>query len=109
MMFNNCKSIDFLPAFSIDGHEIGLVEEMKILGVVITSDLKFSAYTKYMVVRAFKRIWMLRRLKNLGAKEEQLIYVYTKQVRSVLELAAPVWHFSLTLDDKLNFPADNFR
>ena len=24
MMFNNCKSIDFLPAFSIDGHEIDL-------------------------------------------------------------------------------------
>jgi hypothetical protein len=101
MMFNNCKSIDFLPTFSIDGHEIDLVEEMKILGVVITSDMKFSANTEYMVLRAFKRIWMLRRLKNLGAKEEQLLDVYIKQVRSVLELAAPVWHSSLTIDDKL--------
>ena len=87
---------------SLDGNEIALVEEMKILGVVITSDLKFSTNTEYIVERAFKRVWMLRRLKNLGANDSQLIDVFIKQVRSVLELAVPVWHSSLTLADKLN-------
>ena len=102
MMFNNCKSIDFMPTFQINGHEIDLVEEIKILGVILTSDLKFSSNTEYIVGRAFKRIWMLRRLKNLGASGEQLIDVYIKQVRSVLELAVPVWHSSLTLANKLD-------
>ena len=61
MMFNNCKSIDFLPTFLMDGHEIDLVEEIKILGVIITSDMKFSSNTEYIVERAFNGIWMLRR------------------------------------------------
>ena len=44
---------------------------------------------------------MLRRLKNLGASIENLIDVYIKQIRSVLELAVPVWHPSLTVVDKV--------
>ena len=83
-------------------NDIELVEEMKILGVVITSDLKFGNNTQYIVERAFNRVWMLRRLKNLGASRSQLLDVYTKQVRSVLELAVPVWHSSLTVADKLS-------
>ena len=39
---------------------------------------------------------MIRRLKNLGANNEELLDVYIKQVRSVLELAVPVWQPGLT-------------
>ena len=102
MLFNNCKSIDFLPTMELEGNDIELVEEMKILGVVLTSDMKFSRNTEYIVERAFKRVWMVKRLKVLGANDSQLIDVYIKQVRSVLELAVPAWHSSLTVADKLS-------
>ena len=102
MLFNACTSIDFMPELTLEGNGIDLVEEMKILGLVLTSDLKFKRNTEYIVKRAFKRIWMLRRLKNLGASNDQLVNVYVKQIRSVLELAVPVWHSSLTLADKLS-------
>ena len=49
-----------------------------------------------MVGKAGKRLWMLRRLKNLGAKEIDLVDVYTKQIRSVMELAAPAWHSAIS-------------
>ena len=39
---------------------------------------------------------MLRRLKNLGASECEILDVYYKQVRSVLEMAVPVWQAGLT-------------
>ena len=52
--------------------------------------------------KGLKRIWMLKRLKNLGAQEEPLIDVYTKQICSVLELAFPVWHSSLTLANRFS-------
>ena len=39
---------------------------------------------------------MLRRLSNLGAREDEMLDVYQKQVRSVLEMAVPVWHAGLT-------------
>ena len=45
---------------------------------------------------------MLRRLQNLGASEIQLLDVYFKQVRSVLELAVPVWLSSLSKEDSQN-------
>ena len=102
MLFNNCKTIDFLPNMELEGKEVELVEEMKVLGVVLTSDMKFSRNTEYIVERAFKRVWMLKRLLCLGASVPQLVDVYLKQVRSVLELAVPAWHSSLTLTDKLN-------
>ena len=43
-------------------------------------------------------MWMLKRLKNLGANEEDLVDVYFKQIRSVAEFATPVWNSSLTGD-----------
>ena len=102
ILFNTCKNIDFIPAINLEGEEVQTVEEIKILGVVISSDLKFSQNTNYIVKKAFKRIWMLRRLQNLGASEKQLLDVYFKQVRSVLELAVPVWHSSLSKEDSQN-------
>ena len=35
---------------------------------------------------------MLRWLKGLGATTDVMLDVYQKQVRSVLEMAVPVWH-----------------
>ena len=96
MLFNRSKNIDFMPELCLQGNEINLVEKMKILGVIITSDLKFSSNTEFIVKKAFGRIWMLRRLKNLGTDAGQQTDVYIKQIRSVLELAVPVWHSSLT-------------
>ena len=101
MLFNRSKTIDLMPELCLQGNEINLVEKMKTLGVIITSDLKFSSNTEFIVKKAFGRIWMLRRLKNLGADTGQLIDVYIKQIRSVLELAVPVWHSSLTVADRL--------
>ena len=42
----------------------------------------------------------LHLLKNLGAQLDDLVDVFIKQIRSVLEFAAPVWQSSLTLAEK---------
>ena len=41
-------------------------------------------------------LWMIRRLKSLGATNTELADVYKKQARCVLEMAAPVWTPALT-------------
>ena len=86
MVFNPCSSIDFSPEFSLENNDLEVVDEMRLLGIVIQSDLKWTANTENMVQKANKRIWILRRLKNLGAKQTDLIDVYIKQISSVLEL-----------------------
>ena len=75
---NPCTSKDFLPKFDIDDSPISLVEETKLLGLVNTSDLSWSSNTDYIVGRCNSKMWMIRRLKNLGACHEDLLDVYYK-------------------------------
>ena len=96
MLFNTSKTKDFTPKLKIDNETIDLVEEMKLLGVKITSDMKWNENTEFITKKAFSRLWMIRRLKLIGANQEELLDVYIKQIRSVLEYAAVVWHSGLT-------------
>ena len=41
-------------------------------------------------------MWLLRRLKNLGSNNEELVDCYTKQARSLLEYFAVVWNPGLS-------------
>jgi hypothetical protein len=102
MLFNTAKKRDFTPTLSIDGEEIDLVEEMKLLGVIITSDLKWSKNTQYTTKRGYNKLWILRRLKQNGANTKELCDIYQKHVRSSLEYSAVVWHAGLTKIDSTN-------
>jgi hypothetical protein len=99
MLFNTKISKDFTPKISIEGKEIEVVEELKLLGVKITNDLKWNNNTEYITGRAYKKLWMIRRLKLNGASNMELRDIYCKHVRSVLEYAAVVWHPGLTLEN----------
>jgi hypothetical protein len=99
MLFNPCTSKDFMPEMMIENTRIDLVEQVKLLGVVISSNLSWSANTDYIVDRCNKKTWVLRRLKKLGANCSDLLDVYFKQIRSIAEFAVPVWNSSLTGED----------
>ena len=96
IVFNPCTKSDFQPRISIDDHELEVVDELRLLGIVIRSDMKWVANTSSMTSKAGRRLWMLRRLKHLGAAQRDLIDVYTKQIRCVMEMAAPAWHTSIS-------------
>ena len=53
-----------------------------------------------MIKRANKRLWILRRLKNLGADIYDLVDVYIKQERYIVELAVPAWQGGLSQAEK---------
>ena len=96
MLFNETRNFDFLPDVNVGGFKLETVEEMKLLGLVVRSDLKWTSNTEAITSKGYKKLWMLRRLKTLGANQEDLLNVYTKQIRPTLEFAAPVWHPALT-------------
>ena len=60
------------------------------MGVKLRSDLSWSSNTSYLVKKANTKLWSIRRLKNLGANQTDLMDVYTTQVRSILDYAVPV-------------------
>ena len=102
MLFNSARTRDFTPKLNIEGDIIDVVEEMKLLGVKITSDLKWSANTQYTTNRAYKKLWMLRRLKAFGANQTELTDIYCKHIRSILEFAAVVGHSGLSQENILD-------
>ena len=76
-----------------------MVEIFKLLGVMVRSDLIWYYNSDYICQKRYSRLWMLRRLSKLGASESEMLDVYQKQLRSVLELAVPVWQAGLTLQE----------
>ena len=69
---------------------------MRILGVIVTSDLRWESNTEFICKKAFKNMWMLRRMKTLKMNPFTILDYYMKEVRCHLELAVPVWHSGLT-------------
>ena len=84
------------------GHKLEVISQIRLLGVVLTSDLKFKTNTEQMITRAYKKLWMLRRLKHLGATSSDLVDVYFKQIRSLVEYAVPVWQSSISQCERVD-------
>ena len=97
MLFNRAKKHDFTPELYLtQGKKLEVVEEMKLVGYQLRSDLKTISNTNYIVRRAWQRMWIVRRLKALGANESELLKVLRAQVLSVLHFASPAWSTQLT-------------
>ena len=91
--------MDFPPELKIEGFKENLkvIKETKLLGIILTDDLKWGANTDYICTKAYKNMWSLRRMKRLNLDPLIILDVYTKEIRSVLELAVPAWHSKLTV------------
>ena len=72
------------------------VDKAKVLGVWVQNDLKWDAQVINMLIRANKRLFMLRTLKKFGFSQEELEIVFKSYLRPILEYAAVVWHSSIT-------------
>ena len=99
MKFNFSRSYDFEPELVINGFhsQLEVISETKLLGIILTNDLKWAANSEYICKKAYKRMWTLRRMKVLDVEPLVILDVYMKEIRSLLELAVPAWHSGLTL------------
>ena len=77
--------------------EFELVSSAKVLGVVISSDLKWSAHIDSIKTKAAKRLYLLRQLKRAGIAHSVLVRFYCSVIRSILEYACQVFHCNLPL------------
>ena len=95
--FTKSKKWDFPPELTFsDGTEIECVPVVKLVGVMVSQDCKWSRNTTYICQKARTKLWILRRMQKMELDVFQLFDVYTKEIRSILEMAVPVWHPGLT-------------
>ncbi|CAB4037097.1 Hypothetical predicted protein [Paramuricea clavata] len=78
------------PIF-IGDQEIERVSTYKLLGVVLSDDLKWNSHIDYIVSKASKRLYDLRLMKWAGAKPPVILKIYKSTVRPILEYAVQVW------------------
>ena len=97
MVFNTSKKYAFPADLTIGSSEkLQVKPVLKILGIQIQEDLKWGAQVDQMVKKASNKIWMLRRMKNLGVDETTIANYWKTEGRIHLEAAAAVWTSGLT-------------
>ena len=82
----------------VEEYSLEVVDELKLLGVQVKSDLKWSNKTAYFTKTRYGKPWMIRKQRAAKANREELCDIYCKHVRSILEYASVVWHSSLTIE-----------
>ena len=80
----------------LNGKPLEEVSSAKLLGLNISSDLKWNVHVLELVKKASYRLYFLRQLKRsqVSAPEELMLF-YISCIRSILEYACPVFHRAL--------------
>ena len=83
------------PAIVINGKEISVSNSVKIVGVTISSDLKWNDHISECIKKANKRLSFIVLLKRANVPLSDIVNFYCTMIRPVLEYCAPVFHHAL--------------
>ena len=100
IIFNFNKGKQFATKVKLKGEPLEVVDEVKLLGVIITKDLKWEKNTKYLVKKANKKMRMLHIASKFTRNREHLKQIYKTFIRCNLEFSSNVWHSSLTQENR---------
>ena len=90
------RTLDFQPEVKVGSETLEVVSQIKLVGLELTDDLTWHRNTLSLVRRAYAKIWMLRRLKVMGASRVAMLLIYYRHIRSILEFGVPAWNSALT-------------
>ena len=96
MSFNFSRGYAFPPEFYAEKEILEVKPVLKILGVMIQSNLKWDAQIEHITKKASKTIWRLRRMKQLGVDNKTLATFWKSEGRTHLEATCPVWTGAIT-------------
>ena len=102
MLFNFTNNYQFTTRLSLNNENLEVVKSTKLLGVMISDDLKWDENTHYLVKKAFQRMELLRKVSNYTNSKEDKRQIYISYIRSILEQSCTVWHNSLTQENSNN-------
>ena len=84
MIFNFTDNYKFTAKLELNGEMLDVVKEAKLLGVIITDDLKWDRNTDYIVKKANMRMELLRKVANFSTSIEDKKEIYVLYVRSMI-------------------------
>ena len=104
MLFNTSRNLDFPPEVQLPHTDsfLDVEEHTRLLGIQISTDLRWYKHTKFIQDRTNSKLWMLRRMKILNIDPDIIVDFYFKEIRSICEMACQVFHSGLTKDQSSN-------
>ncbi len=84
----------------LNNNKIASVDKIKLLGVIITNDLRWRENTAEIVKKVNMKYYQLVRLRQFSSKQEVLLETWKVLMRPITEYAAPLWHSGLLEVDK---------
>ena len=99
MNFNFSKN-NFPPQnLKFNGKPINVAKKIKLLGVMLTDDLKWAENTVNICSKVNKKLYQIRMMKQFGLQRAELVTAWRSMLRPVAEYAVPLWHSGLTESD----------
>ena len=80
---------------TVDGTQIQATTSSKLLGLTINNTLTWNDHVDSLVKKAARKIYFLVQLKRARVPAEDLVAYYCACIRSSLDYACPVFHYSL--------------
>ena len=102
MIVNFSTNKQFITNIELDGEILETVDEQKLLGTIITSNLSWERNTQNLIKGANGAMRLLHAASKFTRKSNDLKQIYTMFVRSRLETAVAVWHSGLTMEQTAN-------
>ena len=101
LLFNFSKKYAFPPEFLLQNNTspeqyLNVQNVHKILGLFVQNDLRWGTQINHMVKKASKKIWMLRRMREMGVDQLTIASYWKAEGLCHLEYCSPVWSGGLT-------------
>ena len=92
MLINFMQNDNFTIRPIVLGNNIvECVTTYRLLGIIISNDLKWSDHIDYISKKALKRLYSLRVLKKVDVNRDGILKVYLTTIRPILEYSVNVW------------------
>ena len=99
MIFNFTKDYQFSTRLYMNNTLLEIIEETKLLGTIISTDLKWYSNTEMLTKKGYQRMIILHKLFEFNVPDSEMVIIYTLFIRSILEQSCVVWHYDLTQEE----------
>ena len=86
----------------LEDNLLEIITSTRLLGTIISSDLKWFENTEMLVKRAYQRMVILHRLYSFNIEDSDLVTIYILYIRSILEQSCQVWHHAITEEEVMD-------
>ena len=100
MLDNFTKNHQFITRIHINNVNVEIVDEIKILDTIVTSNVTLNTNKQNIIKKVNKRMLLLKKIQCFGAIVQEMVHLWIIYCRSVLKQLAVVWGSSLTSENK---------